>query len=63
FQGFGGAWAFMQKIADAAKEYRHHPEWTNAYDTVNIRWTTHQPRGLTELDVKMARLCDRYIEG
>ncbi|KAE8158857.1 hypothetical protein BDV40DRAFT_274772 [Aspergillus tamarii] len=62
FPSFKKAWAFMQLVADAAAKYRHHPEWTNVYNKVSIRWTTHQPRGLTELDVKLAQLCDSYCE-
>ncbi|KAE8353318.1 hypothetical protein BDV28DRAFT_133383 [Aspergillus coremiiformis] len=63
FEGFRGAWEFMQRVAEAAVVYRHHPEWSNVYDTVSIRWTTHRPKGLTPLDVQMARLCDSYYEG
>ncbi|UDD55962.1 hypothetical protein AFCA_003545 [Aspergillus flavus] len=62
FPSFKKAWAFMQLVADAAAKYRHHPEWTNVYNKVSIRWTTHQPKGLTELDVKLAQLCDSYCE-
>lgn len=61
FTGFNQAWAFMNKVAQAAKEHRHHPEWTNIYNNVSVRWTTHDPKGLTNLDVDMARLCDSYV--
>ncbi|KAJ5301144.1 uncharacterized protein N7443_006146 [Penicillium atrosanguineum] len=61
FVGFNQAWAFMNKVAEAAKEHRHHPEWTNIYNNVSIRWTTHDPKGLTSLDVNMAQLCDSYV--
>ncbi|EEQ31489.1 putative 4a-hydroxytetrahydrobiopterin dehydratase [Microsporum canis] len=54
--------AFMERVAAAAATYRHHPEWTNVYNKVSIRWTTHQPKGLTELDVKLAKLCDDYTK-
>ena len=36
--------------------------YMQVYNKVSIRWTTHQPRGLTELDVKLAQLCDSYCE-
>ncbi|WEW59730.1 4-alpha-hydroxytetrahydrobiopterin dehydratase [Emydomyces testavorans] len=60
FKTFSRTWAFMQRIADEAAKHRHHPEWTNVYNKVSVRWTTHQPQGLTELDVTLARLCDEY---
>ncbi|OGM39541.1 pterin-4-alpha-carbinolamine dehydratase, partial [Aspergillus bombycis] len=62
FPSFKKAWAFMQRVAEAAATYRHHPEWSNVYNKVSIRWTTHQPKGLTRLDVQLAQLCDSYCE-
>ncbi|KAG5950084.1 hypothetical protein E4U53_005507, partial [Claviceps sorghi] len=28
------------------------------YNTTFIRWTTHSPKGLSEMDVSLAALCD-----
>lgn len=36
-------------------------EMLKVYNKVSIRWTTHQPKGLTNLDVVMAQLCDSYV--
>ncbi|KAH0597504.1 hypothetical protein MHUMG1_04883 [Metarhizium humberi] len=36
----------------------HHPEWSNVYNTTFIRWTTHNPLGLSEKDVRLAGICD-----
>lgn len=30
------------------------------YNTVFVRWTTHQPKGLSEKDVAMAMFCDEH---
>jgi len=49
---------FMNAVAAECKKHRHHPEWTNNYNTTQIRWTTHKPRGLSEKDIIMARICD-----
>ena len=38
----------------------HHPEWSNVYNRVTIRWTTHSLGGISDLDVKLARSCDRF---
>lgn len=48
----------MNRIAAECKSQRHHPEWTNIYNKTQIRWTTHNPSGLSEKDVAMARFCD-----
>ena len=29
------------------------------YNVVRVRWTTHRPRGISDLDVAMALFCDR----
>ena len=31
---------------------------SQVYNTTFIRWTTHNPKGLTEKDVTLAALCD-----
>jgi 4a-hydroxytetrahydrobiopterin dehydratase len=37
FADFKQAWAFMAKVAAAAEQMDHHPEWTNVYNQVLIR--------------------------
>jgi 4a-hydroxytetrahydrobiopterin dehydratase len=49
---------FMDTVAEECKAKRHHPEWSNVYNTTFIRWTTHSPPGLSGKDVEMARFCD-----
>lgn len=58
FKGFKKAWAFMNIVAAESVQKNHHPEWSNIYNTVFIRWTTHSPIGLSELDIKIAQYCD-----
>lgn len=36
-------------------------EMLNVYNKVSIRWTTDHLKGLTNLDVVMAQLCDSYV--
>jgi 4a-hydroxytetrahydrobiopterin dehydratase len=60
FKGFNGAFGFMTRVALAAERHNHHPEWSNVYNRVTIRWTTHSEGGVTDLDLKLARLCDRF---
>ena len=60
FKGFNAAFGFMTRVALAAERQNHHPEWSNVYNRVTIRWTTHSKGGMTELDVKLARACSRF---
>jgi 4a-hydroxytetrahydrobiopterin dehydratase len=63
FKDFKQAFAFMTKVADAAEEQNHHPEWTNVYNKVLVRLSTHDAGGLTERDFKLARTIDSIVEG
>ena len=63
FKGFNAAFGFMTRVALAAERQNHHPEWSNVYNSVTIRWTTHSEGGVTELDVKLARVCSRFAAG
>ncbi len=55
FKGFKTAFAFMTKVAESATRLNHHPEWTNVYNKVDIRLTTHDSGGLTQNDVALAK--------
>ncbi|KAK4165942.1 hypothetical protein QBC43DRAFT_314568 [Cladorrhinum sp. PSN259] len=59
FKTFDKAFGFMKLVAKKAAEHRHHPEWSNIYNIVHIRWTTHDNRtGLTHKDFEMAWECE-----
>ena len=60
FKGFNAAFGFMTRVALAAERQNHHPEWSNVYNRVRVRWTTHSSAGLTDLDMRLARSCDRF---
>ena len=55
FKGFNAAFGFMTRVAMAAERSNHHPEWSNVYNRVSIRWTTHSLGGISDLDVRLAR--------
>jgi 4a-hydroxytetrahydrobiopterin dehydratase len=48
----------MNTVAEECKVKKHHPEWSNVYNTTFIRWTTHSPPGLSGKDIEMAQYCD-----
>ena len=60
FKGFNAAFGFISRVALAAERQNHHPEWSNVYNRVRVRWTTHSSAGLTDLDMRLARSCDRF---
>ncbi|KAI8946901.1 pterin 4 alpha carbinolamine dehydratase-domain-containing protein [Xylaria longipes] len=58
FKNFAKTWDFMTAVSLQCKLKNHHPEWSNVYNTTYIRWTTHNPEGLSAKDVELAGLCD-----
>ena len=52
----------MNTVAAECKTQKHHPEWTNIYNRTHIRWTTHNPEGLSGKDIGMARFCDEVAK-
>lgn len=59
FADFTEAMAFMNSAAPVAEELQHHPEWTNVYNRVEVRLTTHDEGGVTEKDFELAEAMQR----
>lgn len=55
FNDFQYAFAFMTSTAHIAEQMNHHPEWSNVYNRVTARLTTHDAGGLTALDFCLAQ--------
>jgi 4a-hydroxytetrahydrobiopterin dehydratase len=60
FKNFKEAFAFMTLCAQYAEEVNHHPDWQNSWNKVVVRLSTHSAKGLTELDIQMARTMDAF---
>jgi len=58
FPDFVRAFGFMAQAALLAEAMNHHPEWSNVYGRVVVDLITHSARGITELDVTLARRLD-----
>ncbi|MTI08199.1 MULTISPECIES: 4a-hydroxytetrahydrobiopterin dehydratase [Curvivirga] len=58
FKNFSEAFGFMTRVAIRAEKINHHPEWFNVYNRVEVRLTTHDTGGLSELDQKLAKYMD-----
>ena len=59
FKNFSEAFGFMARAALSAEKLNHHPEWSNVYRRVEVRLTTHDTGGLTELDFRLAGAMNR----
>ena len=60
FKDFKEAFEFMTLCANFAEELDHHPDWSNSWNRVSVRLSTHSIKALTELDIAMASAMDRY---
>ena len=59
FADFSVAFGFMTRVALAAEKLDHHPEWLNVWNRVEITLSTHDAGGLTDRDIKLAKIIDK----
>ena len=60
FVDFDAAFAFMTRTALLAAKMDHHPEWSNAYNKVEVTLSTHDEGGVTQKDIDLATAMDGY---
>lgn len=58
FKDFAAAFGFMTAVAIDAQALDHHPDWSNAWATVEISLSTHADGGLTRRDFTLAAKID-----
>ncbi len=54
FKNFSEAFGFMARVALIAETLNHHPDWSNVYNKVRIRLSTHDANGITGKDFDFA---------
>ena len=55
FKDFPSVIAFMQQAVEQIETLNHHPEWSNVYNTLTVRLTTHDAGNtVTTLDLELA---------
>jgi len=60
FKDFSEAFAFLTRVALHAEKVDHHPEFTNVWNRVDFRLTSHDSGTVTERDLKLAKAIDRF---
>jgi 4a-hydroxytetrahydrobiopterin dehydratase len=63
FRNFVQAFSFMTAVAMEAEKMDHHPDWSNVYNSVNIKLNTHDVKGISQLDFDLAHIIERLSEG
>jgi 4a-hydroxytetrahydrobiopterin dehydratase len=59
FADFAAALTWMVKAGFVIDRVDHHPEWTNVYNKVHVKLTTHDSGNkVTDKDRKLAALLD-----
>ena len=61
FENFKVALATMNRIGEVAEEMNHHPEWFNVYNKLDIRLSTHDKGGITQLDIDLAKAIEEIV--
>lgn len=62
FKDFTEAFSFMTRVALEAEKMDHHPDWTNVYNRVDIRLSSHDEGGrVTEKDIRLAKIIDSIV--
>ena len=63
FKDFSEAFAFLTRVALHAEKVDHHPEFTNVWNRVDFRLTTHSAGGVTDNDRELARRINELAGG
>ena len=59
FKDFSEAFAFLTRVALHAEKVDHHPEFTNVWNRVDLRLTSHDSGGVTDRDIELAKAISR----
>jgi 4a-hydroxytetrahydrobiopterin dehydratase len=59
FRDFSEAFAFLTRVALHAEKVNHHPEFTNVWNRVDFRLTTHDAGEVTERDLALSKVIDK----
>ena len=58
---FSEAFSCLTRVALHAEKVDHHPEFTNAWNRVDFRLTSHDAGGVTDRDIALAEAINRLL--
>ncbi|HEV2594518.1 MAG TPA: 4a-hydroxytetrahydrobiopterin dehydratase [Sphingomicrobium sp.] len=61
FKDFNEAFGFLTRVALHAEKVDHHPEFTNVWNRVDFRLTSHDAGRVTERDLALAAAINSLI--
>lgn len=62
FKDFNECWGFMCRAALVIEQHNHHPEWSNVYNKLTVKLTTHDAGNtITEKDRELAKAMDKLL--
>jgi len=62
FKDFVSAFAWMTQVAIWAEKMNHHPEWSNVWNKVSVKLTTHDAGNvITDADRSLAAKMDEIF--
>lgn len=62
FDNFKDCFSAMSRIAFECEALNHHPDWANTYNMLTISLSTHDAKGVTEKDFKLAAAIEEIVE-
>lgn len=63
FKDFSAAFGFLARVALHSEKVDHHPEFTNVWNRVDFRLTSHDKGGVTDRDVALAEAINSLSNG
>ena len=61
FKDFRQAMSTMVRISYLCEELNHHPDWTNVYNKLTVRLSTHDAGGVTDKDFELAGRIEKVL--
>ncbi len=62
FENFKDCFGAMSRIAFECEALNHHPNWSNVYNVLTISLSTHDAKGVTNKDFKLAEAIEMIVE-
>ncbi|WP_158729628.1 MULTISPECIES: 4a-hydroxytetrahydrobiopterin dehydratase [unclassified Flavobacterium] len=61
FKNFNQAMGFIVQVGIIASSVNHHPDWSNSYNKVHLKLSTHDAGGVTIKDIELATAINAIV--